>query len=167
LESAKDYVVGASEIPAGMYLFVTADTYDECSQGKCGCPVVEAPRWVYEWSPEGNLYINPSLYQEYSSNFTDSSTSFLGLFGYGQWRDNLSAITALPYTESGITIYSVDSDGVIVIDLQGKPYLLKPGQRWLIIGSYESYAEAGCSIRYETRLTNYGLLNRQQIRPEE
>lgn len=115
------------------------------------------------------MYVDEYFYQQYFPDPTGtvSSTSFLGLFGYGEWRENLSAIKTLPYSEYGTTVYGVDSDGVIVIDVQGKAYLLKPGQSWLFGGSYMSYAEEGCSVHYETRLTNYGLLERQQFQPKD
>ena len=169
LDPAENYEIGVSQVPTGMYLFVEAYTIDECSQGKCGCPAVEPPRAVYTWNLVGDLIVNKYYYQKYFSDSTStvSSTSLSGLFGYGEWRENLSAINTLPHNEYGTTIYSVDSDGGIVIDIQGKAYLLKPGQSWLKSGRYPSYIQEGCSVHYETRLTNYGLLKRQQILPEE
>ena len=169
LDPAENYQIGVSQIPTGLYLFVEAYTIDECSQGQCGCPVVEPPRSAYVWNSVGDLLVNTYYYQKYFSDSTStvSSTSLLGLFGYGEWRENLSAINSLPYNEYDTTIYSVDLDGGIVIDIQGKAYLLKPGQSWLKSGSYPSYVQEGCRVHYEMRLTNYGLLKRQQILPEE
>jgi hypothetical protein len=169
LEPAEDYVIGASHIPHGMVLFVEANTFDECSLGKCGCPVVEPPRQAYKWNSKGDLCVEEDFYEQFFPDPTStvSSTSFQGLFGHGEWLEDLSPIHTLPYNEYGINILSINSDGVIVVDIQGKAYDLKPGQSWVASGSYISYKEKGCSLSYETRFTNFGLLKRQQIRLED
>ncbi|MBI5841756.1 MAG: hypothetical protein HZB19_16830 [Chloroflexi bacterium] len=166
LEPAENYASGVSQIPTGMYLFVELSTYDERSE-QCQCPAVEPPKWVYKWSSSSELCIEEYFYNLYFPDPTSivSSTSVLGLFGYGRWQEVLSAINTLPYNEYYIPIYSADSDGVIVIGLQGKEYFLKPGQSWVDSGRFKREPPAGCSISYVNKLTNYGLLNRQRIQP--
>ena len=166
LEPAETYAYGASQIPTGMILFAELAYSDDCSE-QCRCPVVEPPRRVYEWTSPNQLCIYEDFYNEYFPEPTSdiSSISVLGLFGYGRYDEGLSLINALPYNEFHIPIYSVDSNGVIVIGLEGREYFLNPGQSW--VNSYSSKSEppAGCSIYHWERFTNYGLLEHQDINP--
>jgi len=168
LESAENYPTGISQIPMGKYLFVELSIYDDCSE-ECDCPVVEPPRSVYEWSSSGELCMDEYFYQHY---FTDSTEavpppSILGFFGYGRWREEFSAINTLPYNEYYIPVYSIDSNGVIVIGIKGKKYFLEPGQTWVDSGQYESEPPVGCIIYYTNTMRNYGLLMEDQIHPCE
>lgn len=166
LELAENYVIGSSQIPADMYLFIEVSIYDECPHGFCGCPVVEPPPPAYRWTTSNELCVYPDFYP---SNIvidptSASSSSVLGLFGSGQWQQRVDTIDILPYDAMGTTIYGVDSEGRIVIDVQGKSYFLQPGQSWVTGSTYISPYEPGCNLHREERLTNHGLLKRLSLK---
>jgi hypothetical protein len=166
LKRVEYFTIGFSQIPNNMYLFVEDYYSDECSE-QCNCPVVEPPKRIYELTSAGELCMDEHIYKQLfpDEGSNSSSGSFLGLFGYGRWREGLSAIYTLPFNYYDIIIHSVGPDGIIVIGLQGEEYFLKPGESWFNSGSYKREPPAGCIKSYSERITNYGLLDRQQIKP--
>jgi hypothetical protein len=164
LELAENFSIGTSDTPEGKYLFIELHEYDSCSDA-CQCPAVEPPMWAYEWY-SGELCLTNNEY--YDRSFPASAaapvTPLLGFYGAGRWQERLIPITALPFEEYYLPIYSVDTDGSIVIGLQGKNYFLRPGQSWYESGTYKSEPPDGCTKYYENRLINHGLIAREQIK---
>jgi hypothetical protein len=142
-------------------LFLELSEYERCSE-ECHCSAVEPPKWAYELSSSGACIENEDVYKEIFPA-ADTAAPLLGLLGAGQWEERLFAITALPFTEYYVPIYAIASDGAVVIGIQGREYLLNPGQTWVDSGTRNNAPPAGCSVSYVNKLINHGLLQRSQI----
>ena len=91
-----------------------------------------------------------------------------GFYGYGQWREGIYPITSLPFSGTPydvLQIYSIHPDGSVVVSIQERVLLLKPGETWSDSSLSMWESPPGCTIQYESRLTNHGFLTREQIHP--
>jgi hypothetical protein len=168
LEPATDFVKGLSQVPTGQFLFITLRNEDLCSS-ECNCPVVEPPRKQYGFSPSGELWLSPN--QTWDPNMRDPASvltsTIIGFFGYGRWNEAVYVIKALPYQTppyGEATIYSVDAQGTVVVEVQGKTYFVRPGQAWAASGDVKREPPPGCHITWTSQLSNYGLLAQAKIR---
>jgi hypothetical protein len=163
LEPATNFVKGLSQVPTGQFLFVTLRNEDVCSS-ECNCPVVEPPRKQYGFSPSGELWLSPYDIRDPTSILT---STLVGLFGYGRWNERVYVIKALPYQTppyGEATIYSVDAQGTIVVEVQAKTYFVRPGQAWTEGGDVKREPPPGCHITFTSQLSNHGLLLQAKIR---
>ena len=162
LEPATNFVKGLSQVPAGQFVFVTLRNEDLCSS-ECNCPVVQPPAPQYGFSPSGELWLSPYSMHDPASVLT---STIVGLFGYGRWNEGAYVIKTLPYqTPYGdAIIYSVDAQGIVVVEVQGKTYFIRPGQAWTASGDVKREPPPGCHIAFTSQLSNYGLLAQAKIR---
>jgi hypothetical protein len=158
LELAVTFEKGVSQVPQGYYVFIEYSYRDECSAA-CQC----APGPV---KPNYNFTSSGELVTDQEDILPALSTPIVGFFGYDRRaRDQLYVIDSLPYQTppyDEFIIYSVDAQGTVTVDVDGIPYFVRPGQSWTDRGSV-SQAPAGCTISYNSRLSNYGLLPQAQI----
>ncbi len=81
----------------------------------------------------------------------------------------LNGAYALPYSESGLTISSIEKNGTVTIEYKNETILLSPGENWTRITSeiqtVDSYNGNQSRINVTTtdRIVNYGLLNKKDI----
>jgi hypothetical protein len=94
------------------------------------------------------------------------TSTIVGLFGYGKWNERVYVIKTLPYTPpyGEAIIYSVDAQGTVVVEVQGKTYFIRPGQAWTESGEVRREPPSGCHIAFTSQLSNYGLLAQAKIR---
>ena len=95
------------------------------------------------------------------------TSTLVGFFGYGKWNERVYAIKALPYETppyGEATIYSVDAQGTVVVEVQGKTHFVRPGQAWTASGNVKKEPPPGCHISFTDQLSNYGLLAQAKIR---
>ena len=161
LEIAINFEEGLAQVPDGYYLFIEfygRSTYSaECNIAP-GPPA--PPRYNFT---DGELVTSqPNITPELSS-------PIVGLFGFSSNPPNmLYVIDRLPYKapphDPFITIYSVDAQGIATVEIAGRTYLIKPDQSWTDGGDVKREPPAGCHVAYASRLSNYGLLPKAQIR---
>jgi len=95
------------------------------------------------------------------------TSTIVGFFGYGRWNEAAYVIKALPYQTppyGEAIIYSVDAQGAIVAEVQGKTYTIRPGQAWTEGGDVKREPPPGCHITFRSQLSNHGLLAQAKIR---
>jgi hypothetical protein len=161
LEPAVNFEKGISKVPKGYYIFIELRGSSVCSP-ECQC--APAPvRIQYNFTSSGELWTDlhdlPVILA--------SSSPIVGFFGYGDWQDNLYVIEALPFKvrpDGDVTVYSIDVQGTAIVEVHGGTYFIRPGQSWTDSGDIKQEPPAGCHVSYSTRLSNYGLLSRTQIR---
>jgi len=74
----------------------------------------------------------------------------------------LSAIQQLPFAAGNTSIQSILEDGTLALQVaDGRAYWLHPGQAW--IEYFESDPDPSCHIIIISRLTNFGLLEGENI----
>ena len=160
LEPAANFEKGISQVPKGYYIFIEFSYRDVCST-ECQC----APGPV---KPSYNFTTSGELVTDQENIIPALSTPIVGFFGYDPTaRDRLYVIDTLPYKTppyDEVTIYSVDSQGTATMEVDSKTYFIKPGQSWTDSGVLKREPPTGCHISYTTRLSNYGLLTKAQIR---
>lgn len=171
LQPAVEYTEGLGEIPPGKFLFVEYwDTSDGTSiTGQCeGAAMIDFPGYSFG---SGELDA-PNL--EFGRGWRNSFTPPIGFFGVGRNNQGamgggasseLNVIDTLPYVPPSYAepiIHSVDAEGAIVAEVGGETYFIKPGESW--IQQFGSYPSPLCHQVTTSRLTNYGLLDKSQIR---
>lgn len=158
LEPAIIFENGISQVPVGYFVFLEISTYSYCST-ECNCapgPV----RILYNYSSSGELWTD--LFD--LNNILEKP--IVGLFGFGDWHDQLYVIDKLPYKippYDAAAVYNVNAEGVAIMEYMGKSFYIKPGQSWTNDGNEKRESPVGCSIAYGSKLTNYGLLTRDKI----
>jgi hypothetical protein len=161
LERAADFEKGVSNIPKGYFIFLELSGSNVCSD-ECHC----APAPV---RPAYNFTASGELWTDLESLPAALASPTVGFFGYGNWRDKLFIMDALPfnlqpYDDTTVaTLYSVDAQGTAIVEIAGETYFIKPGQSWTDSGEVRQEPPAGCHVSYTRRLTNYGLLPQTQI----
>lgn len=161
-----DYSVGALDVPPGRFLFIEYTPNSTCSP-ECNCPVVEPPRNLYEFTGDGCLWMDPEAFRGGQVLDELMDAGLTGLYGYGQWREGIYPISSLPYSAPPydvLQIYSIRSDGSVIVSIQERVMLLLPGETWSNSSLSMWESPPGCTKRYDSRLTNYGFLSREQIR---
>jgi hypothetical protein len=125
---------------------------------------------TYSFDPEGrkltgfvNFDVNDSLLVVYGDG-----SSLGGAMGGGA-ATMLSGAYALPYSQYGLTISSVEADGSVTIEYKNETILLSPGEDWALttseIQALDNYDGNRSMINVTTRdrIVNYGLLNKNDI----
>jgi hypothetical protein len=158
LESVTRFVEGESKIPVGQKLFVVIGGRRQCSS-ECNCPAVEPPPPAYSISEAGELQLRGNWEKQ------QISPNIVGFLGYGEWGERVNVIETLPYEtpDKQIIIHSVDAKGVMVAEVAGHFYFIKPGQRWSTSADVKDDRRPGCHIVYPYYFFNYGLLAHSQI----
>jgi hypothetical protein len=121
---------------------------------------------VYEFTGEGWLWVDPEALGGAQTLTGMMDDGLSGFFGYGQWREGIYLITSLPFSGAAnnvLQIYSIRPDGSVVVSIQERALLLKSGESWSDSSLSMWEAPPGCTIRYDSRLTNRGFLTREQI----
>ena len=160
LEPAINFEKGLAQVPKGYYLFIE---YYHRSTFSYECHIAPGPPGPPRYSfTSGELATS-------QSNITSAlSSPIVGLFGLSLGPNNeLRVIDKLPYKAppyDEFTLYSVDVQGIATVEIAGNTYFIKPGQSWTDSGDVKQEPPAGCHVAYTTRLSNYGLLPKAQIR---
>lgn len=156
-------------MPPDKYLFVEywGDDNGVSTTGSCeGAAMIDFPTYSYS---SGSLDA-PLI--DLSRGMRGISPSLVGFFGYGNSHSGamgggvdskLYVIESLPYTMTynmGI-VHSVDVNGNIVVEIKDHTYLLEPGKSWSQV--IEKDSSQDCHLTFTSRVTNYGLLDEQQI----
>ncbi len=178
LQPIANYVPGLSEIPPGKYLFVEYwSIYDGI--GHCGLMAVDFPSYFYIKDPNDGHFLSYDedsieLGGEYVPLNQWTLNSIRGFYGTGMSvgpgmgsgaSSKLSAIATFPYRGRYPQILSVYARGAIVVKMKDdKTYLVEPGQVWATRQESEATPEPRCLPYITYEFTNYGLLDRSQIR---
>jgi hypothetical protein len=82
----------------------------------------------------------------------------------GGVSSHLELISSLPFSlpYSMAVIHTLEASGEIVVEIQNNFYLMAKGESW--ISRYEWDPTADCHRMTVTRFTNFGLLDRAQIK---
>lgn len=157
-----DYIEGAAEVPPGQYLLV--EFISEMTP--CGGVMIDYPYYEYD---DGILsgYVNVNYLDEHSPE-----APIIGYFGRYEKPapgrgagaySTLIAFQSLPFQHpyKPAAVLSIDGEGTIVADVNGKIVELNAGERW-------SYMEMGKACEeghetYEHTFINQGFLEESQI----
>lgn len=158
-----DYIEGAAEVPAGKYLLVELKT----EVTPCGrWPILmDFPNYNYQNGLLSGLASYPDEY--------DPENPIIGYFGHyitpasgkgSGSRSGLTAFQSLPFqrTDLSITILSIQSQGTIVVEIDGAILDLDPGESW----SYRTKEKSTCWYQHERHdhtFINQGFLEESQI----
>ena len=160
-----DYTMGSIDIPPGQFLFVEFNQSSTCSS-ECNCPVVEPARSIYGFNEDGSLWIDPDALGGEEVLKVLQEAAIPGLYGYGQWQERIYAIDNIPFVSplyGELQIFSIRADGSMVVDTQNRVMLLASGETWSNSSLAMLESPPGCTIRYDTQVTNHGYLTWEQI----
>jgi hypothetical protein len=161
-------------VGSGKYLFVeywTALTGTSPS-GRCEhYGFIDFPTYIFS---AGKLTAYFGTYREVDLASTKAllgvGVSRSGAVGSGGYS-TLNPINSFPYdlpawddelrNNEEITIQSMDGKGAIVFEFRESNYSLAPGEEWLL--QEETDSEPNCHTTKTYRITNYGLLEEEQL----
>lgn len=165
LDAATDFVSGENRIPAEKYPFIEIwnTTTGYSSRGECpGAAMIDFPAYFFT---NGELDLFAGLVN------LDASKDMIGFIGFGDSNEgamgggiasSLHVIQQLPFEMGGNSIQSILEDGTLALQVSdGQVYWLYPGQARIEYSEYDPDAE--CHVIVVSRLTNFGLLDGENI----
>jgi hypothetical protein len=127
--------------------------------------MIDFPTYDFE---NGRLHLYTGLA---NTDGNENTADIIGFFGLeytnegamgGGVNSSLHAIQQLPFAAGSISIQSILGDGTLALQLpDGQAYWLHPGQARIEYSV--SDPEPDCHIVFVSRLTNFGLLNGENI----
>jgi len=165
LDPATGFVPGENHVLVGKYPFIELQnrTIGYSRDGECSdALMIDYPTYSFS---DGRL----KLYTGLAS--VDANRDMIGFFGLensnegamgGGTDSSLHAIQQLPFAAGNTSIQSILEDGTLALQLaDGRTYWLHPNQAWIENSEYDP--EPDCHIILVSRLTNFGLLDGENI----
>ena len=154
-------------MPSGKYLFVEYWHVDDANSPAHECTgaiMFDFPNYYFE---NGKLRVGQGNWNKdlaTVNGFYGISQSATGEAGGGTYSF-LNIIKRFPYSPpwSAPMIDSVDAQGSVVVEIEGRAVTLAAGQSWT--NRVENDATPGCHRTSTSGFTNYGLLDKSQIVP--
>ena len=157
LAPAVEFADGVLDIPAGQALFVEYLTVVS-GEGSCDFLAIDFPEYSFRsgrlTGSVENSVADPScmLLGEMARRTGTAGTGMAG---------TLAAIDSLPYPiTGGLVLRAVTAEGALVLDVDGQPYWLNPGDSWQ---KTREDRTGDCRETQTSIVTNYGLLLHDNI----